>query len=80
VSKSELARGLDAVHHRKRDVHPHDIGEERLGELDALATVAGCAYDFQPAVRFQQFPQRLGERPVILDHEHPPTARTGVAS
>ena len=66
----DLARRLDAVHHREHDVHQPDVGAKRGGELGALAPVGSPARDLRATARLQELRQRRGEGIVVLNQKH----------
>ena len=75
---SNLARRLDPVERRHRDVHQHHVRLERAGELDRLLPVAGGPDDLDAVVVCEQRLDRLDEQRLVVGNEHANARASGV--
>jgi hypothetical protein len=75
---AELARRLDPVQERHRDVHDDDVGEGAPRLLDRLVPVLGGADDGDVVLLLQQRQQSLAHDRVIVGEEYPGALAHGV--
>ena len=67
----ELGRGRDAVPVGEVHVHEHDVRVQPGDGGERLGRVLGVADALQVGLGVQRPGEQLGERPVVVDDEHP---------
>ena len=69
VERGQVARGLQAVHHRHRDVHQHGVHGQLLGLFDGFAAIARLAGDLVPAQLAHQRGEALAGQGFVVDEQ-----------
>src|SRR5690606_3656326 len=62
----DLARGLDAVHHRHQQVHDDDVGPQLLYQRQRLLAVPGLADDLEVGLEPEGEPQASPDHRVVV--------------
>ncbi len=67
----DLARGLQAVEKRHRNVHDDDVGTQRNRQVHGLASVAGLRDDLDSAVGEKEGSEALPHNRVVVGQQGP---------
>ena len=70
VGGGDLAGRLDAVDPGQVDVHQHEAGLERFGQLDRFLAALGLADDVEPGGGGDHHPHGAPKRRLVVDDEH----------
>jgi hypothetical protein len=62
---------LEAIHVGQAEVHEHDVGLVVLGQRDAFGGRGGPADTLDVGLVTQRDGQQVGDRLVVVDHQHP---------